>query len=534
MRPCRFTLLLALLSASAAARSMEPPSRSNELKHTPSQSEELAAVHRETQAAVPSPWSMHAGEVARLQGGHTARRVTEQIQLLHQHDIAELQRAHHVQASAKPATHQEELRSTIDEWHRQVRRMRDEHAEQLTMLRDERDAAERGLVVELSRMSSKRDKLVAALARVEHRAHAAESLLLGARSSHAKAVHELQMQLDSRTGQLERLRRTCACSSLPADMPQHEGPLLQLRNSHASNNIPATGHSASAGGAAASATKQETNRSLTFELPHLPMGRALLRDMAQRYCSGAEIRTVLDVQSQSRRGAVELLLTTNVQCALCIIKQISLPTPDVLLAVQGCMHQVRCTPSAAPRIRKTRQIWRAGREPVRCVDGSLEDRGAHPTCLRSRPYVNRSHARPCRGRCVFRSRPISLGLPLRMRRRCWFVCRPCCHLIPPCVAVRHASSFRYPESVARCRLRLLLAGDDRIHARSRVCEYAAQNSNGLPNPATPMCAAAGGCTGWSPAQGGGRRPDARVGLWPECTGSGRRRPFPSRSRRHAW
>jgi hypothetical protein len=72
--------------------------------------------------------------------------VTEQIQRLHQQEIAELQRAHHVQASAKHAAHQEELRSTRDEWHRQVRRMRDEHAEELTMLRNEREAAERGLV----------------------------------------------------------------------------------------------------------------------------------------------------------------------------------------------------------------------------------------------------------------------------------------------------------------------------------------------------------------------------------------------------
>ena len=320
---------------------MEAPSRSDVLEHTPSQSEELAAVHRETEAAVPSPWSKHA-EVARLQGGHTARMVTEQIQRLHQQEIAELQRAHHVQASAKHAAHQEELRGTIDEWHRQVRRMRDEHADELTMLRNEREAAERGLVAELSRMNSKRDELVAALAAVEHRAHTAESLLLGARLSHAKALHELQMQLDSRTGQLERVRRTCACPSLPADVPQHEGPLLQSRHSHGSNNIPATGRSASAGGAAASATKQETNRSLTFELPHPPMGRALLRDTAQRHCSGAEIRTVLDVQPQGRQGAVQLLFTTNVQCALCIIEQIPLPTPDILKAVQGCMHQVPC------------------------------------------------------------------------------------------------------------------------------------------------------------------------------------------------
>jgi hypothetical protein len=51
------------------------------------------------------------------------------------------------------------------------------------------------------------------------------------------------------------------------------------------------------------------------------------------------MRTVLDASPQSRAEAVTLLLTTNTLCGMCILEHASTPIPDILVPLQGCMHQ---------------------------------------------------------------------------------------------------------------------------------------------------------------------------------------------------
>jgi hypothetical protein len=188
---------------------------------------------------------------------------------------------------------------------------------------------------EIAELQRTREHL-AELAAVERRAHeSATRQLFGVRLSHAK----LQMQLDSQTDELERLRRACACSTASVDVSQQGDP--QLWQAHESGNGAASGRDSKSSdvGAAAFATNQVTNKTLPMLRLAPPAGRQLLRDTTQRHCSSAEIRTVLDSAPQSRADAVKQLLVTNAPCGLCILERVSIPLPDILVAVQGCMHQ---------------------------------------------------------------------------------------------------------------------------------------------------------------------------------------------------
>jgi hypothetical protein len=327
MRPDHFGLLVAFVGANAAAASMDPPSLPDVL--TPTHSNELAATRRENEVALASPQSMPNKEAARPQRQERdapeadAERAMERMrssQRRHQQEIAEMQRTHTAQASAKDLAHQHEL----------------------------------------SRMQGDFEEQISELATVERRAH--EHQLLAVRISHGKAMQDLQQQLDFRTGELETLRRTCTCSGASVAVTQPDQLLLQH-----SDNSEGSGRTAAASGrdaksshdTAALATHQASSPAVSFawklgspvvgslvETPEvrplaLQARRKLLReDTAQRFCSSAEMRTVLDVTTrESREDAVKTLLTTNTPCGLCILQRSKIPLPDILLALQGCMHQ---------------------------------------------------------------------------------------------------------------------------------------------------------------------------------------------------
>jgi hypothetical protein len=181
------------------------------------------------------------------------------------------------------------------------------------------------------------DARCAERAAVERRAHGSE--LQEVRLSHEKAMRELRIQLDSRTAELERLRRTCTCSSASVEVPQGAGLSLPFGNDTGSDRGPKSGDVASA----AQETKQEANRTFHAPRPAVPVrvaGRELLRStMAPPPCSKEEMRTVLHAPPQSRAGAVKDLLMTNTLCGMCILERVSAPIPDVLMEIQSCMHQ---------------------------------------------------------------------------------------------------------------------------------------------------------------------------------------------------
>ena len=160
--------------------------------------------------------------------------------------------------------------------------------------------------------------------------------LLELRSNHEKTIHELQMQLDSRTAELESLRHEgCRCSQ-PAT---HRS----IESSH-DPTAPAT------------AVLVHAPQKSAGTAPRLigTTGRELLQsESAMRYCSSEELRTVLDASPQSRADAVKQLLLTNTLCGLCMASFASMPVPDLLYAVQSCLHQEenRCDASTGlPRI----------------------------------------------------------------------------------------------------------------------------------------------------------------------------------------
>ena len=180
------------------------------------------------------------------------------------------------------------------------------------------------------------DARCAERAAVERLAHRSE--LQEVRLSHEKAIRELRMQLDSRTAELERLRRTCTCSSASVEVPQQAGLSPPFGNDTDSGRGPKSGDVASAAQA-----KQEANRTLQAPRPAVPVsgaGRELLRSTtAPPPCSKEEMRTVLNASPQSRAGAVKDLLTTNTLCGMCILERASAPIPDILVEIQSCTHQ---------------------------------------------------------------------------------------------------------------------------------------------------------------------------------------------------
>jgi len=183
------------------------------------------------------------------------------------------------------------------------------------------------------------DARCAERAAVERLAHGSE--LREVRLSHEKAIRELRMQLDSRTAELERLRRTCTCSSASVEVPQGAGLSLPFGNDSdtGSGRGPKSGDVASA----AQKIKQEANRTLQVPRPTVPVSvaaRGLLRSTtAPPPCSKEEMRKVLNASPQSRAGAVRDLLTTNTLCGMCILERVSAPIPDILLEIQSCTHQ---------------------------------------------------------------------------------------------------------------------------------------------------------------------------------------------------
>jgi hypothetical protein len=183
------------------------------------------------------------------------------------------------------------------------------------------------------------DARCAERAAVEHLAHGSE--LREVRLSHEKAIRELRMQLDSRTAELERLRRTCTCSSASVEVPQQAGLSLPFGNDSdtGSGRGPKSGDVASV----AREVKQGANRTLQVSRPTVPVsaaGRELLRSTtAPPHCSKEEMRTVLNASPQSRAGAVKDLLMTNTLCGMCILERVSAPIPDILLEIQSCTHQ---------------------------------------------------------------------------------------------------------------------------------------------------------------------------------------------------
>ena len=185
------------------------------------------------------------------------------------------------------------------------------------------------------------DAQCAERAAVEHRAHGSQ--LLEVRLSHEKAIQKLRMQLDSRTAELERLRRTCTCLSAAVEVPQQAGLSPPFGNDTGSGRGPKSGDVASE----AQEIEQEANRTLQVPRPAVPVsaaGRELLRSTtAPPPCSKKEVRTVLNASPQSRAGAVKDavkdLLMTNTLCAMCILQRVSTPIPDILLEIQSCMHQ---------------------------------------------------------------------------------------------------------------------------------------------------------------------------------------------------
>ena len=182
------------------------------------------------------------------------------------------------------------------------------------------------------------DARCAERAAVERLAHGSE--LREVRLSHEKAIRELRMQLDSRTAELERLRRTCTCSSASVEVPQQAGLSLPFGNDSdtGSGRGPKSGDVANAAQA-----KQEANRTLQVSRRAVPVsvaGRELLRSTtAPPPCSKEEMRTVLNASPQSRAGAVKDLLATNTLCGMCILERASAPIPDILLEIQSCTHQ---------------------------------------------------------------------------------------------------------------------------------------------------------------------------------------------------
>ena len=148
------------------------------------------------------------------------------------------------------------------------------------------------------------------------------------------------MQLDSRTAELERLRRTCTCSSASGEVPQDAGLSLPFVNDSdtGSGRGPKSGDVANAAQA-----KQEANRTRQVPRPAVPVsgaGRGLLRSTtAPPPCSKEEMRTLLNTSPQSRLGAVMDLLARNTLCGTCILERASAPIPDILLEIQSCAHQ---------------------------------------------------------------------------------------------------------------------------------------------------------------------------------------------------
>ena len=183
------------------------------------------------------------------------------------------------------------------------------------------------------------DAQCAERAAVERRAHRGQ--LLEVRLSHEKAIRELRMQLDSRTAELVRLRRTCTCSSASVEAPQQAGLSLPLRPSV--GNDTGSGRGPKSDASAAREIEQEVYQTLQVPRPAAPVsvaGRELLRStMAPPPCSKEEMLTVLHAPPQSRAGAVRDLLMTNTLCGMCIIEHVSAPIPDILLEIQSCTHQ---------------------------------------------------------------------------------------------------------------------------------------------------------------------------------------------------
>ena len=181
------------------------------------------------------------------------------------------------------------------------------------------------------------DARCAERAAVERLAHGSE--LQEVRLSHEKAIRELRMQLDSRTAELERLRRTCTCSSASVEVPQQARLSLPFGNDTGSGRGPKSGDVANA----AREIKQEANRTLQAPRPTVPVSgarRELLRSItAPPACSKEEMRTVLNASPQSRAGAVKDLLVRNTLCGMCILERVSAPIPDILLEIQSCTHQ---------------------------------------------------------------------------------------------------------------------------------------------------------------------------------------------------
>ena len=78
-----------------------------------------------------------------------------------------------------------------------------------------------------------------------------------------------------------------------------------------------------------------------------PFARGMARDLLQddipapaRSCSKAEVGSLIGAAVADRSGILSDLLVKNAACAVCILELVgSLPMPDVLYAIHGCMHQ---------------------------------------------------------------------------------------------------------------------------------------------------------------------------------------------------
>ena len=78
-----------------------------------------------------------------------------------------------------------------------------------------------------------------------------------------------------------------------------------------------------------------------------PFTRGMARDLLQddtpapaRSCSKAEVGSLIGAAVADRLGILSDLRVKNAACAVCILELVgSLPMPDVLYAIHGCMHQ---------------------------------------------------------------------------------------------------------------------------------------------------------------------------------------------------